>query len=102
MNDLAAAVDRAGVPPACLPERLTLEVAASTLAQLQQGLAGTPAGDFVLDAGGLREFDSSAVAVLLELRRESQRQGRALRLVNGPARLRDLIALYGVAELLPV
>jgi len=101
MSDVAAGVAEAGVPPARLPERLTLDVAASTLVHLQQGLAGAPAGEFVLDASSLHEFDSSAVAVLLELRRESQRQGRALRLVNGPARLRDLIALYGVAELLP-
>ncbi|MGI9217607.1 MAG: STAS domain-containing protein, partial [Hydrogenophaga sp.] len=46
--------------------------------------------------------DSSAVAVLLELRRELQQQGKALRLHNGPQRLRDLVALYGVQELLTV
>jgi len=39
--------------------------------------------------------------VLLELRRELQKQGRTLTLRHPPQRLRDLMALYGVSELLP-
>ena len=54
-----------------------------------------------MDAGALRHFDSSAVAVLLELRREAQAQGRVLRVLRWPARLQALVALYGVQELLP-
>lgn len=91
-------------PRASLPERLTLDVAAATLAGLQSGLTSkveADGTDFTVDASALRELDSSAVAVLLELRRQLQRQGRVLRLMDGPARLRELISLYGVAELLP-
>ncbi len=87
---------------ASLPERLTLEQAVPTLAQLRSALLGQPGHAVVLDASALRECDSSAVAVLLELRRELQQQGKTLQLHNGPQRLRDLVALYGVQELLTV
>ncbi|GLS14684.1 MULTISPECIES: STAS domain-containing protein [Hydrogenophaga] len=89
------------VADAQLPEKLTLEVAAATLTQLQPVLSSRSGEEVTLDAGGLKEFDSSAVAVLLELRRELLRQGRRLKVLNWPSRLRELIALYGVAELLP-
>ncbi|MGI9219305.1 MAG: STAS domain-containing protein, partial [Hydrogenophaga sp.] len=79
---------------ASLPERLTLEQAVPTLGQLRVALLTQPGPAAVLDASALRECDSSAVAVLLELRRELQQQGKALRLHNGPQRLRDLVALY--------
>lgn len=85
-----------------LPERLTLEQAEPTLAQLRAALLALPGSLAVLDASALRECDSSAVAVLLELRRELQRQGKTLQLQQGTQRLRDLVALYGVQELLPL
>jgi phospholipid transport system transporter-binding protein len=85
-----------------LPERLTLEQAVPVLAQLRAALLQQPGPAAVLDASALSECDSSAVAVLLELRRELQQQGKPLQLHNGPQRLRDLVALYGVQELLTV
>jgi phospholipid transport system transporter-binding protein len=88
--------------PATLPERLTLEQAVPTLAQLKQALATQPGPQVVIDAGALHEFDTSAVAVLLELRRLLQPQGRTLLVQHAPSRLRDLVTLYGVQELLPV
>ena len=88
-------------PLACLPERLTLEQAAATLAQLQEAVLRQSHGDVILDGAALRQCDSSAVAVLLELRRVLQAKGRTLRLHNSPQRLRDLVSLYGVQTLLP-
>jgi ABC-type transporter Mla MlaB component len=41
------------------------------------------------------------VAVLLELRRELQAAGRSFSLRHPPQRLSELVALYGVSELLP-
>ena len=41
------------------------------------------------------------MAVLLELQRDLQRQGRSLKVLNQPRRLRDLVTLYGMGELLP-
>lgn len=84
-----------------LPERLTTTEAAATLDSLRRALAAQPGGAFTVDAGGLSSFDSSAVALLLELRREAQRAGRSLAVANWPPRLRDLVAAYGVQELLP-
>jgi phospholipid transport system transporter-binding protein len=55
----------------------------------------------VLDAQALRVFDSSAVAVLLELRRQLLARSQTLQLAHPPTRLQQLVTLYGVAELLP-
>jgi phospholipid transport system transporter-binding protein len=84
-----------------LPERLTLDEAGQILVQLGAILARQPGPTVSVDAAGLREFDSSAVAVLLELRRQLIAQGKSLRVVRWPRRLQDLVALYGVQELLP-
>jgi phospholipid transport system transporter-binding protein len=88
-------------PVARLPERLTLQDAAATLRSLQSAVAAQAGPVVQVDASALRHFDSSAVAVLLELGRDLQRQGRTLQIGGLPPRLRDLVALYGVESLLP-
>ncbi len=55
----------------------------------------------VADAGALSHFDSSALAVLLECRREALALGKTFAVSRLPTRLRELASLYGVAELLP-
>jgi phospholipid transport system transporter-binding protein len=87
---------------AILPERLTLEQAVSTLALLKPALVRQPGPQVVLDASALHELDTSTVAVLLELRRVLQVQGKTLLVQHAPQRLRDLASLYGVQELLSV
>ena len=84
-----------------LPEQLTMQTAAQALAVLKRELSKQSGSTVALDAQGLRVLDSSAVAVLLELRREAQAHGKSLNLSQPPQRLRDLVALYGVSELLP-
>jgi len=86
---------------AALPEQVTMHVAGQVLGQLSQTLAQQQAQTVVVDAQALRVFDSSAVAVLLELRRELLARGKALKLARPPTRLQQLVTLYGVAELLP-
>lgn len=86
---------------AALPEQLTMHVAGQVLSQLSQALATHKAPTVVLDAQALRVFDSSAVAVLLELRRELLARGKTLQLLHAPTRLKQLVTLYGVGELLP-
>ncbi len=54
----------------------------------------------VVEAGALRHFDSSALAVLLECRREAARLRKPFVLQGAPARLLALADLYGVRELL--
>ncbi len=88
-------------PVARLPERLTLHEAAATLQSLQSALASQTGPVVQVDASALRHFDSSAVAVLLEIGRDLQQRGQSLQVIGLPQRLRELVALYGVESLLP-
>lgn len=83
-----------------LPKRLTLEEAVPTLERLNGQLVQRSDAMVVLDATSLQEFDSSALAVLLELRRRLEARGKTLRIDGWPSRLQDLAGLYGVRELL--
>ena len=85
---------------ASLPAQLTLADAGKTLVELQQALSQQTGPVVTLDAASLRVFDSSAVAVLLELRRQLRAQGKTLQVSNWPQRLENLMGLYGVSELL--
>jgi phospholipid transport system transporter-binding protein len=84
-----------------LPEQLTLQGAVQTLGRLSQSLAQQSGPTLVLDAEPLKVFDTSAVAVLLELRNTLLIQGKTLQVTRMPQRLQALVSLYGVAELLP-
>lgn len=84
-----------------LPARLTLAEARAAAVDLGSRIAAAPAGDLlVLDAGALGQFDSSALAVLLELQRRAAAAGRRLRIERVPVRLVALAGLYGVAGVL--
>ncbi|HYP82381.1 STAS domain-containing protein [Variovorax sp.] len=84
-----------------LPAKLTHQEAAACVRMLQQGVNGQSGSSTVVDAGGLTQFDSSALAVLLECRREAVGLGRGFAVKGLPPRLRELATLYGVAALLP-
>ena len=90
--------DTAAIP---LPEQLTLSGAAQTLERLREALLRQAGPTVVLNAEPLRVFDTSAVAVLLELRNALLTQGKTLQVARMPQRLQALVTLYGVAELLP-
>ncbi|GAB4088727.1 STAS domain-containing protein [Hydrogenophaga soli] len=82
-----------------LPAQLTHDHVAPCLRQWR---GQWPLGDgpVLVDASALNRFDSSALAVVLDLRRQALAQGRTLELLSPPARLLELAALYGVDELL--
>jgi len=82
-----------------LPAQLTHAEAAACTRMLAQAMRAEPQ-QVVADASGLQEFDSSALAVLLECRREALLQGKAFAVAHLPARLRQLAGVYGVADLL--
>ena len=79
-----------------MPEHLTLQGSAQTLVRLKQSLAQLAGPAVVLDAAPMRVFDTSAVAVLLELRNGLLSEGKSLQVLNMPERLKALVALYGV------
>lgn len=76
-----------------LPAKATIEQAHTLLAQL-----GDDSNE--IDAGALSDFDTSAVALLLEARRRAQARGALFVVRNAPPKLRQLAQLYGVEELL--
>jgi phospholipid transport system transporter-binding protein len=84
-----------------MPEVVTMHVASGVLQTMSKLLKSQTATTAKVDARALQTFDSSAVAVLLELKRELAQGGRTLQAVNLPPKLKELVALYGVSELLP-
>jgi phospholipid transport system transporter-binding protein len=87
-----------------LPPTLMHEQADACLSQwvnaLQGALPSVQPEPVRVDASALSDFDSSALAVLLGLRRVAKAQGRAVLVEGMSARLRELATLYGVLELL--
>ena len=83
-----------------LPLELTQSQATACLASLLTGLRAESGPEVVLDATSLDRFDSSALAVLLEFRRQTLGMGKQLSIRGLPVRLRDLATLYGIVELL--
>nr|WP_269117425.1 STAS domain-containing protein [Ramlibacter monticola] len=84
-----------------LPDELTHATAPACCRMLAQALRSDPSAQAVADASALRVFDSSALAVLLECRREALALGKSFAVANLQPRLRALATLYGVGELLP-
>jgi phospholipid transport system transporter-binding protein len=82
-----------------LPQKITHEQARGHLEQLKKGVQSETT-QVVFDATALQQFDSSALAVLLELRRECARLGKQFVVQAMPARLLDLARLYGIDSLL--
>lgn len=82
-----------------LPPTLTLDDAAATLETLRADAAvGT--GALAIDASALTAFDTGALALLLQAKRQAQAAGRAFEVRAAPPKLQQLAQLYGVHELL--
>ena len=84
-----------------LPAELTHAQASPCVRMLAQALRSDPGREAVADASGLHRFDSSALAVLLECRREALAAGKHFAVHQLHPRLRELATLYGVESLLP-
>jgi phospholipid transport system transporter-binding protein len=84
-----------------LPAELKHAQATACGRMLAQALRSDPAPRAIADASALRDFDSSALAVLLECRREALAAGKTFAVSGMQPRLRALATLYGVGELLP-
>ncbi len=83
-----------------LPAILTQLQAKDCLEQLTLDVQREAEKQVVIDAAPLNSFDSSALAVLLAVRRECARAGKLFAVRGLPDRLRDLAALYGIEGLL--
>jgi len=86
-----------------LPRSLTHDTASIVTvaaAKLLQSAAGSGPEPMTVDASALEQFDSSALAVLLDCRRQALAAGRTFAVAGLPQRLEQLAALYGVRELI--
>jgi phospholipid transport system transporter-binding protein len=84
-----------------LPTTLTQSQAQECLEALTVGVQREPDSQVVVDAAALHSFDSSALAVLLALRRECARVGKRFAVRGLSERLLALATLYGIEGLLP-
>ncbi len=85
-----------------LPATLTLSEAAHWVDRLDMELRDPARGELVVDAAALTHFDSSVLALLLQVRREAIRQQRPFAVRGAPAKLMALAQMYGVKDLLGV
>jgi phospholipid transport system transporter-binding protein len=80
-----------------LPAKLDIADASAALPALASAVE-QGSGALVIDASTLKNFDSSAIATLLELRRRAP--GREFSVSGAPTAMVELATMYGVAELL--
>jgi phospholipid transport system transporter-binding protein len=69
-------------------------------AVLKEGSDLFSAERVTLDLSGMEEVDSAAVSLLLEWRRNAERNGRKIEYLNLPDNLKSLAKLYGVSDLI--
>jgi phospholipid transport system transporter-binding protein len=88
------------MPALALPSLLTHDQAAACAQTLAAGIQADMSDKVVVDASALVRFDSSALAVLLQCRREAVASGKGLTIEGLPAKLRELADLYGIQTLI--
>jgi phospholipid transport system transporter-binding protein len=83
-----------------LPEVVTVREAPDVLRMLEQNVRRDGDAALTIDASALRDFDTAAIAVLLECSRQAQAWGKPMVVKGAPSKLGELAALYGVDKLL--
>ena len=73
----------------------------NVVAVVEQGAALFGRGGEIIDLSQVEDVDSSAVSMLLEWQREAGRRKRRLIFVNMPEKLKNLVQLYDLLELIP-
>lgn len=79
-----------------VPARVLLDDAAAVM---RAGEAAVAAGESQVDLAAVTQSDSSLLACLLAWHRTARVAGKSLTVLNPPAGLRGLAALYGVEAL---
>lgn len=83
-----------------LPPEITHSQARACALAVGQDMTAVRDAQVVLDASQLVKFDSSALAVMLQCRREALAQGKGFAVHGLTPHLAELAALYGVEDLL--
>ncbi len=82
-----------------LPATLTHAQATAQLAAWVPQLSESGGGVVTLDCAALQHFDSTALALVLEVGRQARANGGRLQLRGVPQRLHDLAVVYGLEAL---
>jgi phospholipid transport system transporter-binding protein len=90
------------VLPASLTHREAPDAVQMLCQTLRRDTGAKPSAPVLVDASALRQFDSSALAVLLECRRVAEAAGTVIELRHAPPKLEQLARLYGLDEVLGV
>lgn len=85
-----------------LPETVTVREAREVLQMFETSIAREAADPLTVDASALRDFDSAALALLLECARQAKAYRRGFVVRGAPPKLTELAVLYGVDELLDI
>ena len=83
-----------------LPAVLTHAVACGLFDTVAKEMLST-SGSVVVDASALSQFDSSALAILMECRRQALAAGKGFSVQGASGQLLQLADVYGVATLIP-
>ncbi|HMS25884.1 MAG TPA: STAS domain-containing protein [Burkholderiaceae bacterium] len=83
-----------------LPSTVKHTEAAACLDLLRLGAQSWQGNDVRIDAAALNKFDSSALAVLLQVKREVRSSGKQLTIFGLPKQLQELANLYGIQNVL--
>jgi phospholipid transport system transporter-binding protein len=83
-----------------LPPTLTLAEARGAWQQLHDESAAFAGPSLRIDASALTDFDSAALSLLLQARRQAQAKALSFEVNGAPDKLVQLAELYGVAQLL--
>jgi phospholipid transport system transporter-binding protein len=73
----------------------------NVVAVVEQGIALFDRGGEIIDLSQVQDVDSSAISMLLEWQRAALRQKREITFVNMPEKLKTLVRLYNLFELIP-
>jgi phospholipid transport system transporter-binding protein len=82
-----------------LPATLTHAHATVQLAQWESELSRLRGEPVTVNCAALQQFDSAALALVLELARRARARGSVVQLRGVPQRLHDLAAVYGLETL---
>jgi phospholipid transport system transporter-binding protein len=85
-----------------LPQTVTVNEARDVMRMLEQTVRRDSEPELVIDASALSEFDTAALAVLLECARQAKAWGKGFVVRGAPPKLAELAALYGVDALLSI
>lgn len=83
-----------------MPFFLPSSVTQKNILQIEKDGLANPSDLDMIDCSSLRDFDSTALTLLLSWQKTMQAKGQRISIVNAPEKLKVLASVYGVTALL--